>query len=1234
MNIGLVSSSGGGGGGAGAGSATPCSLDGTREVGPCVLAGNTATRTTTYTACRERDAASGDTITLDGMITQEVSDSDFCTSGEIGADVAVVATFSDFSEVLERADGRVFEVSTTTFVLDRGFPEGPGVEVLFLDGGLVLEDSETGDRFTQIFRHLRVARTAMADGTVVLEIDGTLALDCLGELALDTTEEIRFAPEAECPDSGDFRLADSEAVQLAAAAAPQGRAALAVPVPRGAEEPARPQRDSGLEQFLFRAASGQVYQVIQNVGGRFGAEDLRVTSVVGSLLPPRPCGPVNGFLLEAGVGLEPEMAAGLSRDGTVRSRLVADASAPCFNANAGGGSGLVCVGPGCTEDCSCPNSRVCVTFTIGDEGATPIEEADEQIPAARVADNLGCVQDGGTTFAFGAEGPTSRVTRCAPPPADGFTLPKSAPEFINGTTGSTVIFAYDPPLGEFHAGVGGFAIDSDRKNDFDCSESPAALLSGVAVNTLPRPRVRFSPGSVAVDLDSTDPRIDKLLPSCLVPILQACTTPLPTVTPAPNECPQSQLASLPTASASGSTATALNHLGSASCGGGGNEAPDRSFLYNPPETGLYRIDTEGSDFDTILYVRDASCTGVELACSDDRPGSLASEANVHLQAGRSYVIVVDGFARSSGSFQLHVTRLEGNPTPTPTPTLGLPNLPDLTVEDLMIPTEAVIDTFVEGTALVANLGGQGVAGAEVIFSARNLDTGARFDLGGCVISSIDPGTLRPCMGRILISEFLAPGLYLVTATVDGLNLVVEANEANNQRSASIMLLGMAGTPTPTPGCPLADLGDEVPLTVQGTTNGLPSSLGGASCGNGGDQAPDFTYRYTAPVAGSYVIDTFGSAYDTLLYVRNDCFGDEIACNDDSEGRLQSKVSVSLAPGQQIVIAVDGFGASRGDFTLNIRSGGTPTPTPTPLDCPPITTTLYAVSGAGTIDRFAFDSGTGSSVPAPGDVPTGDADGIAVAGARDAFWTGAFGTGTIIEFDPVTGSLVPGPFPIMAPGTPGCTDGLAVVGPGRLFSSNFCDDTIFEIDASTGAIVNSFSTNQFVSGGLGGGNGRLFATSGFSEIVELDPDDGSVVRAFAAPDLDGDGLPDFLYGLAFDGTYLFAASADAPPPNIAALDPTNGNLVALSGFAPALGFVSGLDAVAEAPEQPCGPTVQTPTPTPIPTDDCCVPHPTGGCEIALCEACVCGIDDFCCDGEWDEVCVDEASSSCIESCVCG
>lgn len=82
---------------------------------------------------------------------------------------------------------------------------------------------------------------------------------------------------------------------------------------------------------------------------------------------------------------------------------------------------------------------------------------------------------------------------------------------------------------------------------------------------------------------------------------------------------------------------------------------DLRYLWRPDETATYRISTAGSSFDTVLFVLEG-CEGPVVGCNDDA-GDLTSKVEVSAVAGRSYVIVVDGYERlDSGDFRLSVVR--------------------------------------------------------------------------------------------------------------------------------------------------------------------------------------------------------------------------------------------------------------------------------------------------------------------------------------------------------------------------------------------------------------------------------------------------------------------------------------------------------------------------------------------------------------------------------------------------
>ena len=85
--------------------------------------------------------------------------------------------------------------------------------------------------------------------------------------------------------------------------------------------------------------------------------------------------------------------------------------------------------------------------------------------------------------------------------------------------------------------------------------------------------------------------------------------------------------------------------------------PDRAYHFTAPESGLYQIDTYGSETnDTVLFVLDAA--GNEIACNDQAGGTSHSELLLDLAAGDMIVIVIDVFTASqSEEFQLNITHV-------------------------------------------------------------------------------------------------------------------------------------------------------------------------------------------------------------------------------------------------------------------------------------------------------------------------------------------------------------------------------------------------------------------------------------------------------------------------------------------------------------------------------------------------------------------------------------------------
>ena len=95
-------------------------------------------------------------------------------------------------------------------------------------------------------------------------------------------------------------------------------------------------------------------------------------------------------------------------------------------------------------------------------------------------------------------------------------------------------------------------------------------------------------------------------------------------------------------------------------------APEVVFRWTPNASGAARISTcSGSEttFDTVLYVRGASCTtGAQVACNDNRGACHTSQngkpagsrVDMNVVAGQTYFVVVDGANGAAGDFLLTV----------------------------------------------------------------------------------------------------------------------------------------------------------------------------------------------------------------------------------------------------------------------------------------------------------------------------------------------------------------------------------------------------------------------------------------------------------------------------------------------------------------------------------------------------------------------------------------------------
>jgi len=93
-------------------------------------------------------------------------------------------------------------------------------------------------------------------------------------------------------------------------------------------------------------------------------------------------------------------------------------------------------------------------------------------------------------------------------------------------------------------------------------------------------------------------------------------------------------------------------------------------------------------------------------------------------------------------------------------------------------------------------------------------------------------------------------------------------------------------------------------------------------GGGGD-APEARFTLDLPVASDLFVTTHGTGFDTIVYLDRGCCGDEVACNDDADGRNTSVLAAPELAAGTYYITVDGADDNAtGDFTIDIYA--TPT----------------------------------------------------------------------------------------------------------------------------------------------------------------------------------------------------------------------------------------------------------------------------------------------------------------------
>ena len=111
-------------------------------------------------------------------------------------------------------------------------------------------------------------------------------------------------------------------------------------------------------------------------------------------------------------------------------------------------------------------------------------------------------------------------------------------------------------------------------------------------------------------------------------------------------------------------------------------------------------------------------------------------------------------------------------------------------------------------------------------------------------------------------------------------------------------------------CPATELGVDLGLVLYRVSDfvneaGVLAPDGIASCGGG---SVGMTFSWRAPETGTYRISTDGSAFDTVLALREGCGGPLLSCDDDSSSLAVNAAEIigAFDAQQQVVIELGAF----------------------------------------------------------------------------------------------------------------------------------------------------------------------------------------------------------------------------------------------------------------------------------------------------------------------------------------
>ncbi len=314
-------------------------------------------------------------------------------------------------------------------------------------------------------------------------------------------------------------------------------------------------------------------------------------------------------------------------------------------------------------------------------------------------------------------------------------------------------------------------------------------------------------------------------------------------------------------------------------------SPDEVWILSLPVgvTSLH-VDTVGSTFDTVLYLKDATCAGADLACNDQGGVASTSAFTTGALPAGGYAIVVDGWLGTNvGPYVLNVN-------------------------GVVAPGGACTSPLFASGVLSCG-GGSTCDGAICVAGACSNGLDDDGD-GDGIDYPADPGCSSPADDDESDDCPDGPGCPQCSNDLD------DDGDGTTDYPGDSECVAASGTrefcseePDPI-----------VTITAPTTMGNTSAALDNIDPSCGGSGGSELGHLLQVPVTlTSLTVDTIGTGFDTLVYIdRAPCGGAFLGCDDDGGGSLTSRLTVSNVVAGNYVVFVDGYSSSyAGPYTLHV-----------------------------------------------------------------------------------------------------------------------------------------------------------------------------------------------------------------------------------------------------------------------------------------------------------------------------